>query len=185
MTTANGLALALDGVPLPGSELTGPRRLLDRAMGAWPAALEPRGEDATLRLTGPAPTLPERSVLYAEDGNGPQPGVRPCLPCGGEGSPEGMPESPGTVLVDLSFSSALPSQMELVAVFLRVGKAVYAFDGSREPSLLAAMAAGELESLAFSEVGGLFLPGEQPSLHLVINIGGLAYWHEVPLHMRP
>lgn len=185
MATAKGLALALDGVPLPGSELTGPRLLLDRAMGSLPAALKPQGEDATLRLTGPAPTLPERSVLYADDGNSPQPGVRPCLPCIGEGSPEGTPESAGKVLVDLSFSSALPSQMELVAVFLRVGRAVYAFDGSRDPALLAAIAAGQLESLAFSEVGDIFLPGEQPSLHLVINIGGLAYWHEVPLHMRP
>jgi len=96
--------------------------------------------------------------------------------------PPGGTQSSGTVLIDLSFSGALPSQMTLVAVFLRVGKSVYAFDGSRDPALLAAVAAGGVESLSLSGVGGLFPAGEQPSLVLVVNVGGPAYWHEIPVH---
>jgi hypothetical protein len=75
--------------------------------------------------------------------------------------------------------------MELVAVLLRVGKAVYAFDGSRDPDLLAQIAAGRLEGLVLTGVEGVFQPGEQPSLVLVVNVGGSAYWHEVPLHLHP
>jgi hypothetical protein len=181
--TGKGLALARDGVPLPGSELTGPRLLLDRAMGA---ALTSRKLwfDATLRLTGPAPLLPELPLLYADGGSVPQPGVDPCVPCRGIGDPGGMPEAPDTVLVDLSYSGALPPQMELLGVWLRVGKAVYAFEESRDPGLLAAVAAGTLEGLALTEVGGIFPAGEQLSLVLVVHVNGSSYWHEVPLHLQ-
>jgi len=183
VTTPSGLALALDGMPLPGSELSGPRHLLERAMGAMPVLPEPP-VSVTLRLDGRAPTLPELPVLYADDGNGPQPGVWPCLPCEG-GREQGLAlENADTVVVDLSYSEALPSRMDLVAVFLRVGGAVYSFEGCRHPDLLAAMAAGNLKGLAFSEVGGIFVAGEQPSLELVVNVGGLAYWHEIPIHLR-
>jgi hypothetical protein len=182
VTTADGLALALDGVPLPGSELTGPRLLLDRAMGVVPVPLQAIGSVATLQLTGPAPPPPGRSLLYADDGTGPQPGIDPCLPCRGGGS-GGSPGAPETVIVDLSSSGGLPPQMALVAVFLRVGKAAYAFDGSRDPALLAANAAGDLGELVLSGIGGVFRAGEQPSLLLVVNVGGSAYWHEVPIHM--
>jgi hypothetical protein len=181
MTTANGLALAVDGVPLPGSELTGPRRLLERAIGGVPVAGENVVSYAALRLDGPAPPLPELSLLYAEDGNGPQPGVNPCVPCHG-GWGEGM-ESSGAVFVDFSSSEGLPPQAELVAVFLSVGDKVYSFAGSRDPDLLATVAAGSLAGLTLDEVGGIFRPGEQASLVLVINVGGLAYWHEVPLNL--
>jgi len=30
-----------------------------------------------------------------------------------------------------------------------------------------------------------WLAGEQPSLALVVNVGGTAYWHEVPIDMLP
>jgi hypothetical protein len=183
IATANGLALALDGVPLPGSELNGPRLLLERALGTMVPVPHQKTE-AALRLEGPAPPLPELSLLHADDGNGPQPGVNPCVPCQGEGRQGGTPESPDTVFVDLSYSSGLPAQVELIAVFLRVGEKVYRFEGSRAPDLLAAISAGSLETLALSNVGDLFEPGEQPSLVLVVNVGGPAYWHEVPLHLQ-
>jgi hypothetical protein len=189
--TAGGLALALDGVPLPGSELAGPRRLLDRAMGEDPIPPRSTGNYATLRLDGPAMTLPERSILYAETGNGPQPGVNPCVPCHGSGGSgmlksgrEGDLENADTVAVDLSFSRGLPPQTDLLAVLLRVGDEVYAFEGCRDPGLLAAMAAGSLDGLIFTDVGGIFPPGEQASLVLVVNVGGPAYWHEVPLNLH-
>lgn len=74
--------------------------------------------------------------------------------------------------------------MNLTAVLLRAGADTYAFDGSSDPALLAAMAAGSLEGLALSETGGALRAGEQSSLILVIQVGGIAYWHEVPFHMR-
>jgi hypothetical protein len=185
MTTANGLALALDGVPLAGSELAGPRRLLERAMGEVPVSLK-QGAYVTLRLDGPAPPLPELSVLHADSGNGPQPGVNPCVPCqgGGELGAMNRGDAGDAVLVDLSYSAGLPPGTDMVAVLLRVGGEVYAFEGSRDPDLMAAMAAGQVEGLVLSEVGGIFVPGAQASLVLVVSVGGSAYWHEVPLNLH-
>lgn len=184
LPTANGLALALDGVPLPGSELQGPRLLLDRALGVAPISLQPKGSTAAiLRLKGPAPTWPGRSLLYAEDGNGPLPGVDPCVPCRGNGA-GGDGSDPANVIVDLSSSGVLPPQMELAAVWLRVGKGLYAFDGSEDPALLSALAAGALDSVTLTGVHGLFAD-EQPSLTLEIRAGGSIYWHEIPIHLRP
>lgn len=184
--TANGLALAFNGVPLPGSELQGPRLLLDRAMGAVPISFQPGG-GPTLQLTGPAPARPGLSLLYADDGNGPLPGVDPCVPCRGNGrqadGPQGL-EGPATVVVDLSSSGALPSQMKLKAVWLRVADAFYAFDLSYDSGLLAAVAAGGLDSVVLSGVGGLFPIDQQPSLALVIDVGGLSYWHEIPIQLQ-
>jgi len=184
LVTPGGVALGLDGAPLAGSELAGPRLLLDRALGAVPMS-RPSQPGAVLELTGPAPPMPDLPVLYAEDGDTPQPGVDPCVSCSGNGVRGGELESLDAVLIDLSASEGLPPGMDLVAVFLRVGKDVYAFDGSREPALLAAMAAGDLPSLTFEGVGGVFQAGEQPSLALVVNVGGTAYWHEVPIDMLP
>jgi hypothetical protein len=178
--TAAGLALALDGVPVPGSELAAPARLFERALGDVPTFGE-KGSQAVLRLDGPAPPLPELSLLHADAGNGPQPGVNPCVPCRGIG--EGL-ESSAPILVDLSYSSPLPTGADLIAVFLRVGGELYAFDRSRDPDLLAEMAAGQVEELVLDEAGGVLEPGEQPSLVLVVNVGGTAYWHEVPLNLH-
>src|SRR6185436_5317409 len=154
---------------------------LERALEAAPVSRDKQAL-ATLRVTGPAPTLPELPVLYAEDGNGPQPGVHPCVPCQGDRE-VGDGENAGDVLVDLSFSGGLPAGTDLVAVFLRVGEAVYTFDGSRDPDVLAAVAAGDLGGLVLTEVGGVFRAGEQPSLVFVVNVGGTAYWHEVPINL--
>jgi hypothetical protein len=179
---ANGLGLALNGTPLTGSNLTGPRRLLERAMRAGAPAAP---VDATLRLTIPAPPMPELPVLYADSGNGPQPGVCPCVPCGGGGGygQQAGTEGADTVLINLSSSVGLPSQMELIRVFLRVGKSIYAFDRSGDQDLLAAIAAGGVRGLALTGVGGVLHTGEQPSLALVVNVGGLAYWHEIPIDL--
>jgi|GEM_PF-5571616 len=180
--TPGGFALALNGAPLPGSGLQGPRRLLDRALGALPAL--PGGASATLWLTGPAPPPPPmRSLLYADTGNGPLPGVDPCVPC--EGGGRRAAEGAETVVLDLSSSGSLPSGMELIAVWLRVGKQVYAFDRSRDPDLLASIATGKLDSLALSGVGGIFPADQQPSLVLVVSVGGPDYWHEIPIQLHP
>jgi hypothetical protein len=188
LVTASGLTLALDGVPLAGSGLEGPRRLFERAMGTVPVFSE-KGGYATLRLDGPAPPLPELSVLHADNGNGPQPGVNPCVPCQGGGELGAMNggeahDASDAVLVDLSYSAGLPPDTELVAVLLRVGSELYAFEGSRDPDLMTAMAAGQVEGIVLDEVGGILVPGEQPSLVLVVNVGGSAYWHEVPLNLH-
>jgi hypothetical protein len=178
---ANGLLLTLNGAPLAGSGLAGPRRLLDRAMGASASAPP---VDATLRLTGPAQPLPKPPVIYADSGTGPQPGVCPCVPCGGGGSGQrGAVEGSDTVLLDLSSSVALPSQIDLIGVFLRAGGAFYSFDRSRDPALLAAIAAGGVRGLTLTGVGGILHAGEQPSLVLVVNVGGPSYWHEVPINL--
>jgi hypothetical protein len=182
LPTSKGVALALDGVPLVGSELAGPRRFFERAMGEAPVLSE-KGAYATLRLDGAAPPLPEFSVLHADSGNGPQPGVNPCVPCHGSGESGGL-ESRESVFVDLSYSAGLPSGTEMVAVLLRVGGEVYAFEGSRDPDLMNAMAAGQVEGLILDEVGGILVPGEQPSLVLVVNVGGTSYWHEVPQNLH-
>ena len=55
--------------------------------------------------------------------------------------------------LDLSSSVALPSQIDLIGVFLRVGGAFYSFDRSRDPALLAAIAAGGVRGLALTGVG--------------------------------
>jgi hypothetical protein len=178
------LALALDGAPLPGSALAGPPALLDRAREAAGPAPDP-GPGFTLTFQGdPAPTPPTLSVLHADTGNGPQPGIDPCVPCGG-GPPigAGAEGGYGDVTVDLSSSGGLPDGMALVAVFLRAGRSVYSLQGSRDPDLLASMETGSLASLTLSGIGGLLQNGEQPSLVLVVNVGGLAYWHEVPIHL--
>ena len=181
--TPAGLALALDGTPLPGSELSGPGLLFDRALGAVPVAPEPP-VGATLRLDGFAPPLPELALVFADGGNGPQPGVNPCEACRGEGQPRGQAKGADTVVVDFSYSGGLPRPMELIAVFLRVGDEVYAFDRSRYDDLLGKIAGGGLQGLALTGVGGIFVPGEEPALVLVVNVGGPAYWHEIPIHMR-
>jgi hypothetical protein len=184
LTLPEGLALALNGTPLRGSELLqGPRRLLDRALGAVPA-LPDGASDATLWLIGAAPTQPSmRSLPYAGDGNGPLPGVDPCVPC--EGTGRGAAAAPESVVLDLSSSGSLPDGMELIAVWLRVGKELYAFDRSRDPDLLALVAAGKLDSLTLSGVGGIFPADEQPSLALVVSVGGQNYWHEIPIQLHP
>ncbi len=180
--TAEGLALAYGGVPLSGSRLNGPSRLLERARGKATAAPEP-SEGVTLALAGLAPPLPPDSMLHADAGNEPQPGVDLCVPCRGNGGSGGFLDSPETLGLDLSASGVLPAQMELVAVFLRVGKAVYGFEGSRDPAMLAAIAAGDLGRITLSGVGGILSAGGQPSLVLVVNVLGTAYWHEVPIHL--
>jgi hypothetical protein len=185
-TADGGLALTYGGTPLPGSaELSGPRLLLDRALGPAPAA--PDSPDSTTgndhELTGTAPPLPPSSLLFADAGKDPQPGVDLCVPCRGNGGSGGLLDGSGALRLDLSASGGLPAQMDLVAVFLRVGGAVYMFDGSRDPDLLAAVAAGGLARLVLSGVGGILPAGEQPSLVLVVNVGGTAYWHEVPIHL--
>lgn len=182
IATPSGLALALDGLPLPGSTLQGPPLLLDRALHGGPAMYDPP-LGAVLSLTGSAPPLPETSLLYANTGNGPQPGVDPCVPCRGNGELGDASEGFETVLVDLSASGGLPPQIELIALLLRVGQQFYRFDGSRDPDLLAEIAAGRLQSLTLSAVGGIFQAGEQPSVVLVVHIGGNTYWHEIPLHL--
>jgi hypothetical protein len=177
------MALAYGDTLLPGSEqLTGPRVLFDRALGALPS------EDAppallTLRLAGPAPNRPPLPVLYADDGNGPQPGVDPCLPCRIGGG--GQQEMPDTLTLDLSASAGLPSALELQAVWLRVGPAFYGFDLSTDADLLGKLATGALPALALSGVADIFPPGEQPSLVLVVGVNKTSYWHEVPIQLRP
>lgn len=184
---ANGLVLTLNGAPLAGSGLAGPRRLLDRALAASASAPP---VDATLHLTGSAQPMPKDPVIYADSGTGPQPGVCPCVPCGGGGNggnggygQQGATEGSDTVILDLSSSVGLPSQIDLLGVFLRVGTAVYSFDRSRDPALLAAIAAGGVRGLALTGIGGILHPGEQPSLVLAVNVGGPAYWHEVPINL--
>jgi hypothetical protein len=183
LATANGgFALALGGIPLPGSELAGPDTLLSRALGgiSSPGA-QPIG--ATLRLTGFAPPMPPLSVLYADAGNGPQPGVDPCVPCHGNGQGYGMPDA--TLLVDLTASGGLPPQMRPRSLWLRVGGAFYGFDRSYDARLLARLAAGNLGSLALTGVAGILPAGRQPSLVFVVNVGGTDYWHEVPIQLQP
>jgi hypothetical protein len=92
-------------------------------------------------------------------------------------------EGSDTVLLDLSSSVALPSQIDLIGVFLRAGGAFYSFDRSRDPALLAAIAAGGVRGLTLTGVGGILHAGEQPSLVLVVNVGGPSYWHEVPINL--
>jgi hypothetical protein len=181
--TSGDLALTLDGVPLPGSTLTGPRLLFERAVNGTGPAQDPKSS-LTLAFQGTAPSPPEHSVLHADSGYSPQPGVDPCVPCSG-GPPERDVEDGGEDLtLDLSSSGALPPQMELVCLFLRIGKAVYAFEGSCDPTVIAPFAAGNLTSLTFSAIdGGLLATGEQPSLFLVVNVGGPSYWHEVPIQL--
>jgi hypothetical protein len=181
--TAKGLALAYGPALLPGSELTGPRVLFERALGALPIAKEPPAS-FTLKLTGLAPARPALPVLYADDGNGPQPGVNPCLPCriGGGG---GLRQSPDTLVLDFSSSAGLPPQMDLQAIWLRVGAVFYRFDLSYDPAVRASFAAGRLLGLAFSGVSGILPAGEQPSLVLAVKVGNVTYWHEVPIHVLP
>jgi len=182
LTTPAGLALALNGTPLPGSELLGPQRLLDRALHKAAAITDPQ-PGATLALEGAAPPLPENSFLLADNGNGPQPGIDPCVPCRGNGLSGLFGADKGILLVDLAASGGLPPQITLVALLLRVGGDVYRFDRSRDPDLLAAFAAGQLGSLTLTGLGDILKPGQQPSLVLVVNAGGTAYWHEVPMHL--
>jgi hypothetical protein len=124
-----------------------------------------------------------RSLLYADDGNGPLPGVDPCVPC--EGTRQGAAASSGTVALDLSASGPLPGGMELIAVWLRVGQEVYAFDRSRDSDLLALIATGKLDNLVLSGVDGIFPADEQPSLVLVVSVGGPDYSHEIPIQLHP
>jgi hypothetical protein len=181
VATEKGFALAWNGVPLPGSELDGPQALLSRALGEAPLAGVPYPE-VTLRLTGPAPAMPALPILYADAGNGPQPGVDPCVPCHGNGLQGEL--GADTVLVDLSSSGGLPAPIGPKSLWLRVGSAFYGFDRSRDAGLLARLAAGGLPSLALSGVSGIFPAGEQPSLVLVVNVGGTDYWHEVPIQLQ-
>jgi hypothetical protein len=90
-----------------------------------------------------------------------------------------------TLFVDLSSSGGLPPQMEPRSLWLRVGSAFYGFDRSYDAGLLATLAAGELASLALTGVSGIFPTGQQPSLVLVVRVGGMDYWHEVPIQLLP
>jgi hypothetical protein len=179
-----GLALAFDGAPLPGSLLNGPRALLDRARETVLSIVDSRPGFTLTVQPGPAPTLPPLSLLHADAGNGPQPGIDPCVPCGGGPPSIGAEASAGDdVTVSLSSSGGLPDAMTLKAVYLRVGGSIYGFQGSEDPALLLPMAAGGLGRLTFSGIGGLLESGEQPSLVLVIEVGGIPYWHEVPIDL--
>jgi hypothetical protein len=184
LATANGgFALGLGGIPLPGSDLGGAGTLLGRALGgiSSPGA---QPISATLRLTGFADPMPPLSVLYADAGNGPQPGVDPCVPCHGNRQEEGM-AYPGALLVDLTASGGLPVQMRPRSLWLRVGGAFYGFDRSYDARLLATLAAGNLTSLALTGVGGILPAGRQPSLVFVVTVGSTDYWHEVPIQLQP
>ena len=181
---ADGLALVLDGEPLPGSFLAGPRNLLDRAREAPAPAPDPRSGFVLTFQGDYAPSLPALSLLHADAGNGPQPGIDPCVPC--NPGPPGGAEAQGNggdAILDLSSSGGLPTGMELTAVYLRVGWSVYSFPESGQEALLAPLQTGSLGSLTFSGIDGLLQSGEQPSLVLVIRIGGIDYWHEVPIHL--
>jgi len=183
LATANGFALAVNGVELAGSELEGPQTLFGRALGTIPLTRN-QYADFTLALIGPAPPMPPLPVLYADAGNGPQPGVDPCVPCHGNRQQEGAPEG-GTLFVDLTASGGLPPQMAPRSLWLRVGSAFYGFDRSQNTDLLALLAAGHVPGLAFSGVGGILPVGQQPSLVLVVRVSGTDYWHEIPIQLLP
>jgi hypothetical protein len=185
IATARGFALAASDIEIPGSELTGPQTLLGRALGEIPIT-RAAYTNVTLQLQGTAPGMPALSLLDADSGNGPQPGVDPCVPCHGNRQIEGAPAS-DTVFVDLSKSGGLPPQMKLESLWLRVGEAFYGFDRSFDSNLLAGLAAGHYTGLALSGVGEILLADRQASLVLVIQVAGtgLDYWHEVPIHLQP
>jgi hypothetical protein len=181
------VALAFNGTPLSGSNLAGPGLLFDRALHGAGTPLAP-GPGITLQETMLAPPLSPDPLLYADAGNDPQPGVCPCVPCGPGGGgglgPQATAKGSGTVVLDLSSSQPLPSNMELIRVFLRVGKTVYAFDRSGYQEVLAPIAAGSAGSLVLTGLDGLLPAGQQPSLVLEIYVDGLgSYWHEVPIHL--
>lgn len=181
-SAGGALALALNGTPLSGSGLAGPQRLFDRALRGTgtPAAPTP---GITLQVSGLAPSSDLPSLLYADAGNNPQPGVCPCVPCGpGGGSGLGTGGS-GTLTLDLSSSQPLPSGMSLIRVFLRIGKTIYAFDRSGYEEVLAPVASAAAGSLTFTGLDGILQAGQQPSLFLVVNAGGVPYWHEVPVNL--
>jgi hypothetical protein len=184
--TGGGIALALNGIPLAGSGLAGPRAFFDRALRGTgtPAAPTP---GIALQVTMTAPPLSPYPLLYADTGNDPQPGVCPCVPCGPGGGggfgQQASGEGSGTLVLDLSSSQPLPAEMSLIRVFLRVGKTVYAFDRSGYQEVLAPIAAGGAGSLVLTGLDGLLPAGQQPSLVLEIYVGGSSYWHEIPIHL--
>jgi hypothetical protein len=174
----------IDGEPLPGSFLAGPRDLLDRAREAPAPAPDPPPGFVLTFQGDHASSLPALSLLHADAGNGPQPGIDPCVPCNpGPPGGAGAQGNGGGVTLDLSSSGGLPAGMELTAVYLRVGWSVYSFPESGQESLLAPLQTGSLGNLTFSGIDGLLQSGEQPSLVLVIRVGGVDYWHEVPIHL--
>jgi len=183
---AGGLALALNGTPLSGSGLAGPRTFFDRALRGTGTPAAP-GPGIVLQKTIAAPPLSPDPLLYADTGNDPQPGVCPCVPCGPGGGgglgTQASTEGSGTLVLDLSSSQPLPPEMSLIRVFLRVGKAVYAFDRSGYQEVLSPIAAGSAGSLVLTGLDGLLPAGQQPSLVLEVHVGGSSYWHEIPIHL--
>jgi hypothetical protein len=183
LVTATGFALAFGGIEIPGSEIEGPGTLLGRALGQIPLAPAPEAR-VLLKLNGFAPSMPPLPILYADTGNGPQPGVDPCVPCHGYHQ-EGEGPDDDTVLVDLATSGGLPSRMAPDSLWLRVGSTFYAFDRSTDLDFLTDLARGRIAGLTLSGLSGLLPTGQQPSLVFVVKIGGTKYWHEVPVDLMP
>lgn len=180
-----GFLLAHDGVPVPGSDLLGTSRLLERALGGEPAACTPPQAivNANMSRTSlPPPPLPALSLadLVAQS-NQQQPGAVICVPCHGDNPPGGLTAQPA-LAIDLRSSSPLPPQYRLTGIYLRIGDTRHRLDKSSQLSLLGQIAEGAVDRLSLWGFAGMIAPGQQVSLvYTLEDLAGTPFWHATPV----
>jgi hypothetical protein len=131
--------------------------------------------------------LPEQSVADLETDGGPMPGARPCIPCQGDDPPPDPPDGlapSGDLLLHMESSLALPSELALQEIYLRVGARIYELapmEGSAA-AFRQAFAAGDLDRVHILGLAGLAGPQDQLSVvFLVTHDGSLPAWDAIPI----
>lgn len=197
--------LACGSMTLPGSGLAGPDVLIQTAVGARPEVCggELPADGLLLEVAGPLAEVPRLTLAEVQAHlSRPAPDSRPCVPCHGSGgggdnggggsagtgtigdgpgplAPRAMSDS--VLTVDLSASRGVPGELELLGIYLQVGRRVFRFSDSENPTLLGELALGSVERLTLSR-----LP-RRPGVPLAfvfslrLRAGGLAFRTTTPI----
>ena len=145
---------------------------MEIALGQRPEMLTSTVAGATraLEVDGGEDGLPESGFDEMQrDLNRPSPEIMPCVPCvgGGSGGPGGGSQNLNpsgedpldevksglpTLDIDLSSSWGVPEGLELVGVYLQVGREVYRFSDSENTTLLGDIALGVVDRLEIADL---------------------------------
>ena len=178
--------LAHGGTPLPGSNLNGPKRLLERALGLHPEVCDTPvpAWDATVTLTEPAAGLPEITFPELEAAlHGAQPGSHPCVPCH-SGLLENVQPS-HSVLLSLGTSDRFPEAHQIEGIYLQIGDVAFELDRSQDPQLLADFAAGRIHYLRIAGLQQVVSPGAALALVYALRLAdGTAFRDQTPIHFH-
>lgn len=176
VASGNDYLLVLDGQTLAGSALPGATELtggaLEHASGCGSLPASPTVVPS-VETTSALPA--ESSAQISARDNLPLPNTRPCVPCHGFDTIDGL-------VIDVSESEGFPDDQTLDRLVLRAGST---YREVTDPTILADFADGLLDSLRFENVGPI-ASGTTVELIYSLRLPTAAvFWDATPVHMHP